>query len=139
MDDTRFDDLARTLGVSASRRQTLGGLLGALATVGLVDTEDASAAKSGDCNNKCDPCERCKKGACHRNKHGKRKCQKGTCIARATGSSCVNDTTNATGTCQSDGRCCRNTTVLCSDTCGNVAATPCSVCCSGTCNVGVCA
>jgi hypothetical protein len=136
MDGFRFDAIAKALVVSASRRRTLGTLLaGGLAAVGLTDPEDAWAAKSGKCTKDCGPCERCQKGQCSRNNKGKRRCKKGKCVRRSTGAPCTSN--SVTGTCQSDGRCCRNVTEVCSDACpGASPSIACTACCSGTCNGG---
>ena len=117
MDGIRFDTMAKTLAVGASRRRTLGGLLvGALAAIGLTDPEDAYTAKSGKCKEDCGVCEKCKKGDCKVKNNGKRKCKKGKCKPRGVGITCVSDS-NVSGTCQSDRRCCRNISMFCSDAC----------------------
>jgi hypothetical protein len=136
MDGIRFDTLARSLAVGASRRRTLGGLLvGALAAVGLAGPEVAYTAKSGKCKEDCGVCEKCKKGKCKVKDNGKRKCKPGKCKPRAIGTTCLSDS-NATGTCQSDRRCCRNTNSPegCVDAC-SATPTNCPACCSGICDI----
>jgi len=139
MDGIRFDTMAKTLAVGASRRRTFGGLLvGALAAIGLSNPEDAYTAKSGKCKEDCLVCEKCKKGKCEVKDNDKRKCKPGKCKPRAVGFTCVSDS-NVSGTCQSDRRCCRNISVGCTDACGPGAANvSCTACCSGICNNGLC-
>jgi hypothetical protein len=135
MDGIRFDTIAKTLAVGATRRRTLGGLLvGALAAIGLAGPEDAYAAKNGKCKEECPVCKKCKRGKCKVKDNGKRKCKPGKCKKRAVGVTCVSES-NVTGTCQSDARCCRNTSSICSDACVDG---PCGACCNGTCTGGVC-
>jgi hypothetical protein len=140
MDGIRFDTLAKSLAVGASRRRTLGGLLvGALAAVGLAGPEDASAGKSGKCKEECGVCEKCKKGKCKVKDNGKRKCKPGKCKPRPVGFTCVSDSNPpVSGTCQSDQRCCRNTAESCSDACPGTGSIPCTACCNGTCTGGLC-
>ena len=133
MDGIRFDTLAKSLAVGASRRRTLGGLLvGALAAVGLAGPEDAYAAKNGKCKEECPVCKKCKRGKCKVKDNGKRKCKDGKCKKRAVGFTCVSES-NVTGTCQSDARCCRLQGETCTDACpGPLPVTNCTACCSQT-------
>jgi hypothetical protein len=117
MDDIRFDTLARSLASAGSRRRALAQVLGGLTVVGLVRPDAAAAA--GTCKPKCDECETCKKGSCHKTKHGK-VCKKGKCKAKANGLAC------STGLCQS-GRC----VASCTDDRKNGSET--GVDCGGTC------
>src|SRR4051812_11468688 len=93
MDATRFDTLARSLAAAGSRRRTLTTALGgALSLLSLANLGEVAA--EGACKPACGECQTCKKGSCHKTKHGK-KCKKGTCQAKPPGTGC------SSGTCQS--------------------------------------
>src|SRR5215218_1775381 len=92
MDPSRFDSLVRVLATHHPRRAALPLL--ALLGLGLVDSDDAEAAKSGKCKRQPGPCETCKKGKCER-KHGKKTCKAGKILPKANGTACTG------GSCQS--------------------------------------
>src|SRR5829696_2458391 len=97
MDAHRFDTLTRSLTQTGSRRHALAAALaGALGLLGLPRPHGSAAG--GKCKPACNACATCKKGPCHKTKHGK-VCKKGKCQAKAEGTACPG------GTCQS-GRCC---------------------------------
>jgi len=157
VDDSRFDAIAKAFGSLASRRLTLGVLLGGtLGRLGLAETE--AKGNSGKCKPACTQCNTCDKGKCHKNKHGKKVCKKGKCkpqsgtlctVASGAGGSCQNGTCVIT---------CTGDTTNCGGTCRNLQTdnahcgacnTPCAAgltCCSGVCrnlqtdpaNCGVC-
>jgi hypothetical protein len=88
MDANRFDATTRLVFAAASRRRTLGSLLGAaLAALGLI-RPNQTLAKSGKCKPKCGECERCKKGDCN-TKNGKKRCKKGKCRPKRAGTPCT--------------------------------------------------
>jgi hypothetical protein len=139
MDGERFDALAKDLFRGATRRRTMGSLLGgALLAIGLADPEAAYTAKSPKCPRKCGPCKKCDQGKCHKNKSGKRRCSPGKCQPHhgKVGKTCTDD--GITGTCQSDGRCCRALNVNCADVCAISVNVSCTACCSEVCNGGLC-
>lgn len=93
MENTRFDDMAKALGTLATRRLTLGAILGA----GLLGSTQIEAKRSsGKCKPACDACETCDRGKCNK-KHGKKRCKKGRCKA-LTGTACSLPT-GSVGTC----------------------------------------
>lgn len=98
MDADHFDSLARSLTDARSRRRAIAAALGgALGVLGLLDRDEASAAKSGKCKRKPEECETCKKGKCQ-TKNGKKSCKAGKITPKP-------DTTPCTGgSCQS-GQC----------------------------------
>jgi hypothetical protein len=115
MDAIRFDALTRACIAELSRRGTLAGVLaGTLAVLGLTDAQDADAAKSGKCKQKCGQCEFCKKGKCY-NKDGKKRCKKGKCKPVEGGTPCTGG--NGGCTCnrslEGDGFCAANVIVKC--------------------------
>jgi hypothetical protein len=121
MDAIRFDTLARSLTTSGSRRRAVAAALGsALGLFGLAHPDDAMAG--GACKPACTECQSCKKGKCHKTKHGK-KCKKGTCQPTNDGLTCQN---NPCRECR--GGICSNRA---SDTC---QGTPCKACRDGTCS-----
>jgi hypothetical protein len=84
MDSSHFDSLIRSLTAARSRRGTMAALLGgALGLLGLSQTHSAGAG--GACQPACGACQSCKKGRCHKGKHGKKRCQRGTCVATPPG------------------------------------------------------
>lgn len=103
MDADRFDSLARSLTVAGPRRRVLAtAFAGALGALGLANSDEASAAKSGKCKPKCGECEKCRKGECNK-KNGKKRCRRGRCVANPRG------TVSCSGTCvnlQTDPRNC---------------------------------
>jgi hypothetical protein len=92
MESIRFDTFVRVLAARRPRRGALPFL--ALLGLGLVDPDDAGAAKSGKCRRKPSACETCKKGKCER-KHGEKTCKRGKIKPKANGTVCRG------GTCQS--------------------------------------
>ena len=125
MDAYRFDSLARTITTIGSRRSTLAAAIGAaLGVLGLADPEDAVAGNSGKCKPKCDECQKCDKGACHKTKHGKA-CKKGKCKPKPDDSACGGSGKCLAGACnlppvciQSGGNCSlANSEACCSDVC----------------------
>ena len=106
MDSRRFDQFARIIGATSSRR-VVSRLIGGLALGGpavLLGSAVGEAAKSGNCNPACAACQACAKGKCKK-KHGKKKCKPGTCVAVTNGTACGN---NPCKTCQ--GGACVNAT-----------------------------
>jgi hypothetical protein len=99
VEDIRFDTLAKVLGSHATRRLTLGALIGgALGRLGLHEAEAKSSF--GTCKPACSECRQCDKGKCHK-KHGRKHCTKGTCEPTANGTLCtgIGDGICANGTC----------------------------------------
>src|SRR5215211_242706 len=92
MDSLRFDRLVRVLASRHPRRAALPLL--ALLGLGLIDPDEAGAAKSGKCKQKPGVCERCDRGKCER-KHGEKTCKAGKIKPKANGTACSG------GTCQS--------------------------------------
>lgn len=83
MENTRFDDMAKALGTLATRRLTLGAILGA----GLLGSTQIEAKRSsGKCKPACGACEACDRGKCDK-KHGRKRCKKGKCKA-LSGTAC---------------------------------------------------
>jgi hypothetical protein len=105
MQDTRFDDLAKSSGTVTTRRLTLGALLaGALARLGLGEAAAKKGGKvawaeSTNCKFKpsCGTCQSFKKGRVTR-KNGRKRCKKSTCQP-LSGTPCTTST-GAPGTCQ---------------------------------------
>src|SRR5215212_4981744 len=123
MDAERFDTLARSLTTTGSRRRALAALAGLLGLLGLAQPGDATAG--GACKPSCNECATCKKGKCHKTKHGK-VCKKGKCKPKPNDTTC-----NGTGKCL-------NETCNAQPSCMQFSA-PCIVgtppfCCSGICN-----
>ena len=137
MDETRFDDIAKALGMQTTRRLTISALLGG--TLGILGFTEMTSAASGKCKQDCGECKTCKKGKCQ-TKNGKKTCKKGTCQSKAEGASCASPTG---GTCQA-GRCaCPAGNVLCDGVCqaGRRCACPegtefCGGVCQGPCPLG---
>lgn len=95
LNSDHFDALARTSVSFTTRRLALIALLnGAVAAMGLADTEAGAAT----CKPGCNECQACKKGRCKKTSRGK-KCKKGTCQAKAKGTPCSIGTCR-NGTCQ---------------------------------------
>jgi hypothetical protein len=93
MDPNRHHALASSLAVAGSRRHALtASLASVLGFLGLARPVPTFAA--GKCKPTCGECQRCKKGTCHKTKHGKKRCKKGTCQAKSDGTGC------SIGTCQ---------------------------------------
>ena len=115
MDGARFDTLARSLTAAGSRRRALAtALSSALGILGLARSDEAAAG--GKCKPACTECESCKKGKCHKTKHGK-VCKKGKCQAKTAGTAC---TAPAGGTCQSGTCTCPGALTSCGGTCVNI-------------------
>jgi hypothetical protein len=92
MDADWFDTLARSLTAVGSRRRALtAAFAGSLGLLGLSHPDGSAAG--GACKPACSECQTCKKGKCHKTKHGK-VCKKGTCQAKAESIGC------STGRCQ---------------------------------------
>jgi hypothetical protein len=152
MEDTLFDELARTFGAAPTRRLMVGTLLGgALARLGLgaVNAKQgkrentngrdgqprtgeatgrgaraAATAQSSRCTPGCGVCQQCKPGKCRKTGSGKRKCKKGTCTL-LTGTTCTLATGGA-GICQA-GTCvlpCPGGATDCSGVCKNLQTDP---------------
>jgi hypothetical protein len=104
MEADSFDTLTRFLIATGSRRRTLAAALaGALGLLGLARPDHAAAARSGKCKPKCTECATCKRGKCHKTKHGKT-CRKGKCQAKANGTACSSGTCQG-GICTAAGTC----------------------------------
>lgn len=100
MNAIRFDALTHVLTASASRRRTLGGLLGgALVALGLTNADDAAAAKTGRCKQECGECEFCQTGTCKK-RNGKKRCKRGVCKPKANSTSCSVGGVCYNGNCQ---------------------------------------
>src|SRR5215211_1377233 len=105
MQDTGFDDLAKSSGTVTTRRLTLGALLaGALARLGLGEATAKKGGKvawaeSTNCKLvlSCGTCRSFKKGRVTR-KNGRKRCKKGTCQP-LSGTPCTTSTGDP-GTCQ---------------------------------------
>jgi hypothetical protein len=99
MNDHHVDAVAKTLFAAASRRRTLGGLLGgAFALFGLSNSDESLAA-TGRCKPTCKACETCQKGKCRRTPRGK-KCKKGKCKPKPNGTRCGADRICDRGVCR---------------------------------------
>lgn len=125
MDGNRFDAFAKSISSTASRRRSLGALLGGgIAVFGLAKPDEAWSAKSGKCRETCGPCEACRKGKCKR-KNGRKRCKPGTCELLPGLSECpAGQVRNPTtcGCCQANGQ-----------TCEQGGGNPGNLCCSGGC------
>lgn len=115
MDAIRFDVLTRAWVAETSRRRTLAGVLaGVMGALGLAGPDDAGAAKSGKCKQKCGQCNFCEKGKCKK-KNGKKRCKKGECKPVEGGTPCTGG--NGDCTCnrslEGDGFCAANVIVKC--------------------------
>jgi hypothetical protein len=123
MDGFHFDTLTRTLTVAASRRQTLGSLLGG--ALGLLGSraEEAAAKK------KCPPCKKRKQGKCKGKKPDGTACSGGSCQSGR----CVPTLSCSSGYTPCGQQCVdlRDNTQHCG-ACFTVCS-PGKVCCSGTC------
>jgi len=128
MDGHRFDTLTRSLSTPGSRRNALVAVLGGtLGLLGLSHVDVASAG--GKCKPACNECQTCKKGTCHKSKHGKA-CKKSKCQAKVEGTACTG------GRCRS-GICCVPNCAgkQCGDDgCGG----SCGPCNGGSCPAGAC-
>jgi hypothetical protein len=117
MDAVRFDNLTRLIGTGITRRTTLL-LLAGLGVQGHGLSDPAAARSRRGCR-RCDECESCRRGRCHKSASDEKRCSRGRCRPKANGTSC-----SGGGTCQ-NGRCrCASGMSRCGGVCVNLQTDP---------------